>query len=508
MSSELPSTWGAAPPDASPSSTAGVAPADDNASEWKSEWGEPLPASLGGPSLDAQPAASLKRDGAAAGIPVPAAFKKRLQAATAGGAVVAYETPVPASVPAWNMQGQGGPAPGMMQGMQGQGAPAPGMMQEMQGQGSAGMNPAMMQQMQMMHMMQQQQQGAATANPMGNGMNPMMAQMGMMRMMMMNQMAQAQQMSQMGGAAQAGQMAQMNPMMAQMSQMAPGLAQLQQQMGQTGQMGGGQEAMQALPAHGGPAVDMSSWDAIPDPLNESAEQANAIQEAVAATQHAQYMQQVQFLQQVRDHEAAQNRPTNEGTGGFATANPNSRFIDDYRAFKLCRFFQKNECMQGRRCIYAHCFEELHPASPDMPSEEKAEEEHSVFALAESTQTTKEKDTAPNMRLSKKRDLCRKFQDTGSCSRGSVCPNAHGEAELGKLGFVIYDKVKLKICMAWEKGRCSYSDKCFNAHGDHEIGQKRREFIEGPPMKKRGEGQSLEDYRREILRDPDAPAWPL
>jgi len=284
---------------------------------------------------------------------------------------------------------------------------------------------------------------------------------------------------------QMGQMSQMNPMMNQM-----GAA--------------------ALPDQGSPAIDMSSWAAIPDPAAEgsslqegSSEQAQAIQDAVAATQHAQYMQQVQFLQQVNAHAMKEHQKLD----GAGLVQPKTRFVDDYRAFKLCRFFSRGECMQGRRCIYAHCFEELHPASPDMPEQQETDSSNS-FALAETTQTAKEQDSAPNMRLSKKRDLCRKFQDTGSCSRGSVCPNAHGEAELGKLGFVIYDKVKLKICMAWEKGKCSYGDKCFNAHGDHEIGQKRREFIEGPPMKKRAEGQSLEDYRREILRDPDAPPFPL
>merc|ERR1712100_403077 len=112
-----------------------------------------------------------------------------------------------------------------------------------------------------------------------------------------------------------------------------------------------------------------------------------------------------------------------------------------------------------------------------PNQEEAAD---TPALSEMKPTSKEQDTAPNMRLRKKRDLCRKFQDTGNCNRGSTCPNAHGEAELGKLAFVLYDKVKLTICNAWERGRCSYGGKCLHAHGDHEIGEKRREFFEGPP----------------------------
>jgi len=280
-----------------------------------------------------------------------------------------------------------------------------------------------------------------------------------------------------------------------------------------GQMG---SAAQALLSGGGPdaeaigpppTVDMSSWACVGDPGEKMGcfeggdddEQQRAIQEAVVATQQAQYMQQVQFLQQVRA--SAKHTEIQEAVQTGLTSNQ-SRFVDDYRAFKLCRFFSTGTCMQGRRCIYAHCYEELHPASPDMPMEEEVDSS----SMSEMKEAKKEQDTAVNMKLRKKRDLCRKFMDTGNCSRGSACPNAHGEAEIGKMAFVLYDKVKLQICKAWERGKCSWGDRCMHAHGDDEIGQKRREFIEGPVMKRRTDGQSMEDWRREILRDPDAPAW--
>merc|ERR1712070_702360 len=105
---------------------------------------------------------------------------------------------------------------------------------------------------------------------------------------------------------------------------------------------------------------MSSWAGIPDPAAEgnpdgSSEQAQAIQDAVSATQHAQYMQQVQFLQQMNAYNAKEDQQSQPSIG---LMQPKTRFVDDYRAFKLCRFFSRGECMQGRRCIYAHCFEEL------------------------------------------------------------------------------------------------------------------------------------------------------
>merc|ERR1712139_278155 len=180
----------------------------------------------------------------------------------------------------------------------------------------------------MMNMMRMMQ-GAASMGQ--NGMNPMM---GMMGMMMMSQMQnQMQQMSQ-------------------MSQMA-------QQMGQMGQMGGAAQSFMGAGGQGAsmepppemlsPAMAMSSWAAIPDPAAEGAsEQDKAIADAVAATQHAQYMQQVQFLQQVNAHALNEQKQLNNAMGGMGTQNPSSRFVDDFRAFKLCRFFTRGECMQGRR----------------------------------------------------------------------------------------------------------------------------------------------------------------
>lgn len=218
-------------------------------------------------------------------------------------------------------------------------------------------------------------------------------------------------------------------------------------------------------------------------LDLSSEQASAVSEAIAATQHAQYMQQVQFLQQVR----ASNSQV-ESTGG--------RFKDDYRPFRLCRQFVVGECTQGQRCIYAHSYEELHPASPDLPKNEDGD----TGALAESKPVTEKEETAPNMRLRKKRDLCKKFMETGTCLRGQACPYAHGEKEIGTMAFVLYDKVKLKICQHWQQGKCIYEDKCINAHGKHEIGQKRRDFFDMPPVKRRREDESIEDWRSSVLRD--------
>ena len=68
------------------------------------------------------------------------------------------------------------------------------------------------------------------------------------------------------------------------------------------------------------------------------------------------------------------------------------------------------------------------------------------------------------------DLCRKFMDTGKGNRGQTCPNAHGEHEIGKLAFVLFDKVKLTICQAWTKGKCSYGANLPPAEGPSHPGR--------------------------------------
>mmetsp|Transcript_131229 Transcript_131229/g.245568 ORF Transcript_131229/g.245568 Transcript_131229/m.245568 type:complete len:680 (+) Transcript_131229:156-2195(+) len=210
----------------------------------------------------------------------------------------------------------------------------------------------------------------------------------------------------------------------------------------------------------------------------------ALYSAAMEAQQAQYMQQMQFFQQMR------NQPSNapmKRRGG--------RFTEDFQPFRLCKRFMNGDCWQGQACTYAHDFEELHPASPDLPQQEEA----CTSALAEQTPSKPEEDTTPDMRLRKKLDLCMKFKNNGSCERGKRCPYAHGEEELGTVAFVVCEKVKLRICKHWSQGACMYGKTCIYAHGAEEIGTKQPPFM-GPPIKKRKEGESLDDWRKSVLRE--------
>lgn len=440
------------------------------------------------------PAAFMKKrqqdDAPAETSGVPAAFKKL--AAGKNLPKPATNTELPQAQDGFGWAQAGGAWPGMQggnnmwaqQGMTPQGFAGGGMMG--QGFGAAGMNGM----------------GTASMNGMNgmNGMSPMMGMFGGMQGMQGMQSMQGMQgmpsmpgmpgMPGMQGMPSMTGMPGMQGMPDMQAAQMPGMDGMQMQMQMPTFNPPGMENIAAMAG----VMGASPLEAPAPQGDVNDEQAAAIHEAVAATQHAQYMQQVQFLQQMK---AKATQEAQSGSRGV------SRFVDDYRAFRLCRHYQEGTCWQGSRCVYAHCFEELHPASPDMPKEEGQE----TAAMAEMKPVEKEKEAAPNMRLRKKRELCKRFMDTGSCVRDKACPNAHGEAEIGQMAFVLYDKVKLSICNHWERGKCSYGDNCIHAHGDHEIGQKRREFFDMPPVKRRREGESVEEFRAQILRDPSAPCFP-
>ncbi|CAE8624691.1 unnamed protein product, partial [Polarella glacialis] len=137
--------------------------------------------------------------------------------------------------------------------------------------------------------------------------------------------------------------------------------------------------------------------------------------------------------------------------------------------------------------------ELHPASPDLPRVEVPKETN---ALAEQQ---KVEDSAPDVRLKKKKELCRKYAND-DCVLGRACPYAHGEKELGTVELVVCGRVKTRICKFWVTGSCMFLGNCVNAHGEQELGTKRPEFIT-PPMKKRREGESIDEFRSQVIAGP-------
>jgi len=159
--------------------------------------------------------------------------------------------------------------------------------------------------------------------------------------------------------------------------------------------------------------------------------------------------------------------------------------------RICKhLFTFGICRQGAECTFGHTYDELHPASPDLPDVPK--DEVQTTALAEQTEVPES--AVPDMRLKKKKEMCGRYS-RGECFLGKICPFAHSEDQLGTVGLAVCGKVKTRLCVFWDaktqtaKG-CIYGSNCNNAHGDHEIGMKRPPPELAPPMKRRKDGQSV------------------
>merc|ERR1740129_1900193 len=207
--------------------------------------------------------------------------------------------------------------------------------------------------------------------------------------------------------------------------------------------------------------------------------------ATASAQEMQYMQQFQFYQQLQMQEAEQRQKTQ--------SQMPSRFKENFRPMRLCKhLLTLGFCRQGHECTFGHVYDELHPASPDLPRDYVSPSARSTSMLAEQGEIPESQ--VPDMRLKKKKEFCGRFS-RGECSLGKICPFAHSEAELGTIGLSVCGKVKTRLCVFWDansqtaKG-CIYGRNCNNAHGEREIGTKRPPPELAPPVKRRKDGESV------------------
>eukprot|EP00747_Dinoflagellata_sp_TGD_P032170 gnl/TRDRNA2_/TRDRNA2_135795_c0_seq1.p1 gnl/TRDRNA2_/TRDRNA2_135795_c0~~gnl/TRDRNA2_/TRDRNA2_135795_c0_seq1.p1 ORF type:complete len:696 (+),score=159.06 gnl/TRDRNA2_/TRDRNA2_135795_c0_seq1:110-2197(+) len=219
------------------------------------------------------------------------------------------------------------------------------------------------------------------------------------------------------------------------------------------------------------------------PQTEEQKQQMQVFAAAAAAQQAQYLQQYQFWQQMRVHEA--EKTTNRTGLPF---QKDSRFKDDFRPMRLCKHLVTvGMCRQGQECTYAHIYEELHPSSPDLPKIAGVNDREREPVMAKDAPLPES--VIPDVRLKKKKEMCGRLA-RGECSLGKVCPFAHSEEELGTVGLAVCGKVKTRLCLYWDSGKCLAGANCNHAHGEKEIGTKRPPPELAPPMKKRRDGGSV------------------
>lgn len=206
-------------------------------------------------------------------------------------------------------------------------------------------------------------------------------------------------------------------------------------------------------------------------------QEQAIAMAAQAAHEAMYAQQYQFMQEMKVAELKRAQKLNKADSGKTEC----RFVDDYRPLKLCMHMKdRGWCRGAEKCIYAHSYEELHPASPDLP---KIDQNSSTSFLAErGGKEHEEVNSQPELKMKKKKDLCERFM-RGQCLLGKMCGNAHGAEELGTVGLAVRGFVKIQLCNNWERGKCQYGVNCGRAHGEKEIGLKRPPLELSAPNKR-------------------------
>ncbi|PKK60607.1 hypothetical protein GLOIN_2v1449934, partial [Rhizophagus irregularis DAOM 181602=DAOM 197198] len=66
----------------------------------------------------------------------------------------------------------------------------------------------------------------------------------------------------------------------------------------------------------------------------------------------------------------------------------------------------------------------------------------------------------------KTEMCRNWEERGSCRYGTKCQFAHSENELRKVQH--HPKYKTEICKTfWQNGTCPYGKRCCFIHNDKE-----------------------------------------
>jgi len=257
-----------------------------------------------------------------------------------------------------------------------------------------------------------------------------------------------------------------------------------------------------------PAPEPESPVAAAASTGPSSQQELAVYAATQQAQQAQYLQQFQFWQQMRVHEAQRGSKSVPNTQ--PPVQGQTRFKDNFRPMRLCKHLMTlGFCRQSEQCTFAHNYEELHLSSPDLP---KLDEKNPTSTLAEqagSTPAGNDPGGLPDLRLKKKKELCGRFM-RGYCSLGKVCSFAHGEEELNTVGLAVCGKVKTQLCRNWEAGRCIYGANCNNAHGEQEIGTKRPPPELAPPSKRRREDEDKREgnepgaFTKDELNEQYAP----
>lgn len=92
----------------------------------------------------------------------------------------------------------------------------------------------------------------------------------------------------------------------------------------------------------------------------------------------------------------------------------------------------------------------------------------------------------------KTEMCRTFEETGSCKYGPKCQFAHVRAELRTVPR--HPRYKTEICKTfWEQGNCPYGKRCCFIHTEHELRHELRNEVRQEHPGKTKNGESVPSY---------------
>ena len=129
--------------------------------------------------------------------------------------------------------------------------------------------------------------------------------------------------------------------------------------------------------------------------------------------------------------------------------------------------QEAQAAENHPRLWADMLTEAADAAKNAEDAEKDARERAVYEWVK-----KQEEDNPRFR----RQLCRNWENGGTCTHGSMCLFAHGEEQLRSFNKndqfrclpVDKTKFKTKLCINWMNGGCKFGDRCHFAHGNEEL----------------------------------------
>ncbi|CAG8653948.1 17313_t:CDS:2 [Acaulospora colombiana] len=147
----------------------------------------------------------------------------------------------------------------------------------------------------------------------------------------------------------------------------------------------------------------------------------------------------------------------------------------------------------------------HIAVPHQQQSSKVRRSSNTTAVSDTTSENSDKSTTIELEKEQKKatlyktEMCRNWEERGSCRYGNKCQFAHSESELRKITH--HPKYKTEICKTfWQNGTCPYGKRCCFIHNDKN-GILRRNSSENLKNSGKSNGSSKSKGLSKFCSDP-------